>query len=126
MREKVLAFDEALGAVLTQARTVEGGRAVRVSALESSKERARELYGHIEGKNAQQMAAYRELPEEELFRTEWVRIALHAREMPGYKAGRVACSACGEGISYDREVVVNGAVLCQGCAFPETRYYEVV
>jgi formylmethanofuran dehydrogenase subunit E len=105
---------------------VAGGRAVRVSALESSKERAREMYPHIERKNAQQMAAYRELPEEELFRTEWVRVDLHAREMPGYKSGRVVCAGCGEGINYDREVVVDGAVLCMGCAFPETRYYEPV
>ena len=52
---------------------VAGGRAVRIAALESSKERAREMYPHIEGKNAQQMLAYRELPDEELFRTEWVR-----------------------------------------------------
>ena len=35
------------------------GRAIRVAALESSKDRARELYPEIEPKNAQQMHAYR-------------------------------------------------------------------
>jgi formylmethanofuran dehydrogenase subunit E len=59
------------------------GRAVRVAALESSKDRARALYPHIECRNAQQMLAYRELPDGELFATEWVSIPLHAREMPG-------------------------------------------
>jgi formylmethanofuran dehydrogenase subunit E len=111
---------------------IPGGRAVRIAALESSKERAREIYPHIEGKNAQQMLAYRELPDEELFSTEWVSIPLHAREMPGYKSARIRCDVCGEGINYDREVIreeINeGAItrrtLCQSCAFPETRYYQ--
>jgi formylmethanofuran dehydrogenase subunit E len=110
---------------------IAGGRAVRVAALESSKERARELYAHIGGKNAQQMVAYRELPDEDLFSTKWVSIPLHAREMPGYKSARIQCDECGEGINYDREVVRTVEAgemrtLCQGCAFPEARYYEVL
>jgi formylmethanofuran dehydrogenase subunit E len=111
---------------------VPGGRAVRISARESSKERARELYPNIENKNEQQMLAYREMPEDELFTTEWVTVPLDAREMPGYKAGRIVCENCGEGISFDRQVVreelVEGAiaqrVLCQSCANPELRYYQ--
>jgi formylmethanofuran dehydrogenase subunit E len=103
---------------------VPGGRAIRIAALESSKDRARELYPHIEARNAQQMLAYRELPDAELFSTEWVTIPLHAREMPGYKSARIACDLCGEGINYDREVILDGRTLCQSCAFPETRYYQ--
>ncbi len=103
---------------------IEGGRAVRIAALESSKDRARELYPHIENKNAAQMLAYRELPDEELFSTEWVRIPLDAREMPGYKAGRIVCAECGEGINFDRQVVRDGRTLCQGCADPTRRYYH--
>ena len=103
---------------------IPGGRAVRIAALESSKVRARELYPHIEGKNAQQMLAYRELPDEELFRTQWVSIAMLPREMPGYKSARIACAVCGEGINYDREVVREGRILCQSCASPEARYYQ--
>jgi len=107
---------------------IPGGRAVRIAALESSKQRARELYPHIEAKNAQQMLAYRELPDDELFTAQWVSIALHAREMPGYKSARIACDECGEGINYDREVIFDedgtSHTLCQACAFPEARYYQ--
>jgi formylmethanofuran dehydrogenase subunit E len=103
---------------------IPGGRAIRIAALESSKARARELYPHIEAKNAQQMLAYRELPDAELFSTEWVSIPLHAREMPGYKSARIACDLCGEGINYDREIILDGRTLCQSCAFPEARYYQ--
>lgn len=97
-------------------------RAVRVVAKESSKERARELYPHIEKKNEAQMLAYREMPADDLFETQWVRVTLGPEEMPGYKAGRVICSACGEGINFAREVVRDGRVLCRACA--GERYWE--
>jgi formylmethanofuran dehydrogenase subunit E len=102
------------------------GRAIRIAALESSKDRARELYPHIEPKNAQQMHAYRELPDAELFAEQWVTVPIDAREMPGYKSARILCAVCGEGINYDREVVRDGRTLCQGCAEPERRYYQPV
>jgi formylmethanofuran dehydrogenase subunit E len=99
-------------------------KALRIAALESSKQRARDLYPHIENKNQQQMLAYRELPNEDLFSEEWVSVPIHPREMPGYKSARITCEQCGEGINYDREVRRSGKILCQGCAFPETRYYQ--
>ena len=102
------------------------GRAIRIAARESSKDRARELYPEIENKNAQQMHAYREMPDLDLFTEQWVEVTLHPREMPGYKSGRVVCRECGEGINYDREVVTSAGTLCQGCADPEARYYQPI
>jgi formylmethanofuran dehydrogenase subunit E len=99
-------------------------RAVRIAALESSKQRARELFPHIENKNQQQMLAYREMANIDLFSEQWVGVPIHSREMPGYKSTRITCEACGEGINYDREVHRDGKILCQGCALPETRYYQ--
>jgi formylmethanofuran dehydrogenase subunit E len=100
------------------------GRAVRVAALESSKARAQALYPHIEARNQQQMLAYREMKDEELFSEAWVRVPLDARELPGYKSARIVCSMCEEGINYDREVRRGDQVLCQGCAEPKARYYQ--
>lgn len=100
------------------------GRAIRVAARESSKERARELYPEIEQKNQQQMHAYREMADEELFTEEWVTVPIEAREMPGYKSGRIVCATCGEGINYDREVRRDGLILCRGCADVKGRYYQ--
>jgi formylmethanofuran dehydrogenase subunit E len=99
-------------------------KAIRIAALESSKQRAKELYPNVEPKNQQQMLAYRELPPDELFTEEWVQISMHPREMPGYKSGRIACAQCGEGINYDREVIRDEQILCQACAFPNARYYQ--
>ena len=101
---------------------VERQRAVRVAARESAKQRARQLHPEIEDRNRQQMAAYREMPDEELFDIQWVRVALGPEEFPGYTGARVACASCGEGISFKREVVVDGRTLCRACA--GERYYE--
>src|SRR5271169_2518511 len=71
-------------------------RAVRIAARESSKEGARLRYPEIIDKNQQQMRAYREMADEELFAIEWVRVTLGADDLPGYKAARVVCAQCGE------------------------------
>jgi formylmethanofuran dehydrogenase subunit E len=98
-------------------------KAIRIAALESSKQRARELYPQIENKNQQQMLAYREMSDVDLFSEEWVAVPIHPREMPGYKSARITCELCGEGINYDREIRRDGKTLCEACAAPDARYY---
>src|SRR5664279_3438930 len=90
--------------------------AVRIAARESSKERARALYPEIADRNQQQMRAYREMPDDELFSIEWVRVTLGAEDLPGYKAPRAVCAQCGEGVSFRREVLREGRTLCRSCA----------
>lgn len=101
---------------------LESGRAVRVVARETSKERAREIYPEITDRNVQQMKAYRELPDSDLFDVQWVTVRIGPEDLPGYKGPRVACAQCGEGISFQREVRVDGRTLCRACA--GQRYYE--
>jgi formylmethanofuran dehydrogenase subunit E len=99
-------------------------RAIRIAARESSKELARALHPEIDNKNQQQMLAYRELSEDDLFTEEWVRVTLPPKEFPGYKGDRLACALCGEGINYDRYIEREGQRLCHACASPEERYYQ--
>ena len=95
---------------------VSSGKAVRVAARETSKNLARQMHPEIENKNRQQMAAYREMSDEDLFSMRWVNVDLPAEEFPGYKGERIVCEICGEGISFRREVRRDGRVLCRGCA----------
>lgn len=99
---------------------------IRVAARETSRELARERFPDVLDKNQQQMRAYRELSDEDLFSVEPIEVTLPPNEFPGYKGGRLACSACAEGINYRREVVIDGQVLCRGCAAPQERYYRVI
>ena len=96
---------------------------VRVVALENSRELARELHPEIESKSKQQMLAYRELEDAQLFRLERVRVPVDPAELPGYKADRVVCAKCGEGINFGRFEQADGQALCLSCARPERRYW---
>jgi formylmethanofuran dehydrogenase subunit E len=99
-------------------------RAVRVLALESSREAAAELYPAIENRNQQQMLAYRELSDAQLFGHQWVRVRIGAEDLPGYRAPRAVCAFCGESVSFGREVQAAGQTLCRACA--GERYYEAI
>lgn len=98
--------------------------AVRIAALDSSRDLARSLHPHIEGKSAQQMAAYRELSDDQLFRVERVRVAVDPSELPGLRGERFQCPRCGEGVNFGRFEEVNGERLCLSCAHPELRYWQ--
>lgn len=102
---------------------VNTGKAIRVAAKESSKALARQLHPEIENKNQQQMLAYREISDQDLFTMLWVKVELPPEEFPGYKGDRVTCEQCGEGINFRREVRKNGKLLCRCCA--GDTYYEV-
>jgi formylmethanofuran dehydrogenase subunit E len=99
------------------------GRGVRIVALENSRELARQLYPHIESKSRQQMLAYRELADAQLFSEQWVRVSVDPAELPGYKADRILCPRCGEGVNFGRFLEVGGQRLCLSCARPELRYW---
>lgn len=99
------------------------GKAVRVVALDSSRELADSLYPEIGSKKERQMQAYRELPDASLFKVEAVSITLGEYDLPGHPKSRVACSKCLEGINDGREVrTKQEAVLCRACA--ESAYYN--
>ncbi len=96
-------------------------RAIRVVARESAKQKAREMFPELDRELGQQKA-YRAMPEEEMFERQWVRVEVKPEDLPGFKAPRVACAECGEGINFKREVVREGRTLCRACA--GERYYE--
>jgi formylmethanofuran dehydrogenase subunit E len=92
------------------------GRAVRVLAKDSSKQAARERYPEIAGKNEQQMKAYRELADEELFDHRWVEVRIAPEDLPGWRGDKAVCSRCGETVAFRREVIRDGLTLCRACA----------
>jgi formylmethanofuran dehydrogenase subunit E len=101
---------------------VETGKAVRIAARESSKTLARSMHPEIDNKNQQQMLAYREMSDEQLFQAQPVHVELPPEEFPGYKGERIVCAQCGEGINFRREVKLGSKTVCRGCA--GERYYE--
>jgi formylmethanofuran dehydrogenase subunit E len=101
-------------------------RAIRVVALEDSRTLAAQLFPQLE-KAKQQMAAYRELADSQLFREQWVRVDIDPADLPGAsKKERIVCERCGEGVNFGRIAEVNGERLCLSCAHPELCYWRPV
>jgi formylmethanofuran dehydrogenase subunit E len=101
---------------------LETGKAVRITATERSKVLAQQMHPEIGDKNQQQMRSYREMPKEDLFTIQWVKVAVPPQELPGYQGERIVCAQCGEGINFRREVHRDGVILCRACA--GERYYD--
>ncbi|MEK6286076.1 MAG: FmdE family protein [Acidobacteriota bacterium] len=95
---------------------VKTGEAVRVVALDSSREAADCAFPEIENKYQRQLRAYKLLPDEELFKLESVRVSLPPQDQPGRPVSRVLCDECGEGINDRREVLHDGRTICRACA----------
>jgi formylmethanofuran dehydrogenase subunit E len=103
---------------------VSSGKAIRIAAKETSKALARRMHPEIEDKNQQQMLAYREIADDDLFAAQWVKVELPPEEFPGYKGERIVCEVCGEGINFRREVRNGDKILCRACA--GERYYQPI
>jgi len=97
---------------------------VRIVALETSRDLARQLHPEIDNKNRQQMLAYRELSDDQLFRVQKVRVHVDQAELPGHRGDRIVCARCGEGINFNRFEEVAGEKLCIACAQPDQRYWS--
>ncbi len=98
-------------------------RAIRVVALDSSRERVSAYAPEGLSKDKAQLVAYRVMPDAELFRVQEVSVNLSPFDQPGHPLRRVACARCGEGINDGREVIRAGETLCRACAEPG--YYAV-
>jgi len=100
----------------------ETDEAVRVVALESSRDLAKQLLDHLPTKKEQQLEAYKTLPDEKLFCWRRVQVKLSDADRPGHPLARVTCDECGEGINDHREIANGERTLCRACA--GERYYE--
>ncbi len=113
-----------LGVMAATFVNLDSNEAVRVTALEESRELAKKYHPQIADKYEQQLEAYRIMPEEELFRVQRVRVAIPKENMPGRPMKRVQCEECGDWVQDCRDIEKAGKSLCRGCA--EGRYYQVI
>ncbi len=100
------------------------GKAVRITALEESRETSKKYCPEIGDKYKQQLEAYRIMPEDELFKVQPVRISVPEEDMPGRPKRQVQCERCGDWVQDCREVIQDGKPLCKPCA--HGRYYEII
>ena len=100
------------------------GKALRITALEESRETSKKYCPEIGDKYKQQLEAYRIMPEAELFKVQAVAITVPEEDMPGRPKRRVQCERCGDWVQDCRDVMQDGKALCKPCA--HGRYYELI
>lgn len=113
-----------LGVMAATFVNLESGAAVRVTALEESRELSKKYCNDIVDKYARQLEAYKIMPENELFRVEAVVVEIPPENMPGRPLKRVRCEKCSDWVQDKRDVQVDGQILCRGCA--HGRYYTLL
>ncbi len=97
--------------------------AIRVTALEESREMSKKYCSDVFDKYARQLQAYKVMPEEELFRVEAVTVDIPKENLPGRPLKRVRCEKCLDWVQDNRDVQVEGKILCRSCA--HGRYYTL-
>ena len=113
-----------LGVMAATFVNLETGKAVRITAREESRAMADHYCLGIENKYARQLEAYKVMPEEELFRIEQVQVQIPTENLPGRPQRRVQCESCLDWVQDNRDVEMDGRILCRGCA--HGKYYKVV
>jgi len=101
---------------------LETGKAFRVVSTEEARDLARYFAPEISGKHAQQLKAYKRMPDNVLFRVHQVKVAIKEFDMPGPTRCKATCVQCGQVVRDHREVLKNGRPYCRPCA--ENAYFS--
>lgn len=105
-----------LGLLAATFHDLPSGRAVRVVSREEARELAAEYAPQEHDDHARQVAAYRVMPDEELFDVQWVKVNLRPEELPGARPPKVPCDRCGVKVRSAQIRIQNGERLCAVCA----------
>jgi formylmethanofuran dehydrogenase subunit E len=96
---------------------VETGQALRITPQVNVRERT---YEYAEGESRHyfaQLRAYQLMPSEQLLTIQVVCLSVPVEKIVSRAGIRVNCEKCGEEIINEREIVLNGHVLCHTCAY---------
>lgn len=94
---------------------IETNKAYRIISTEEARDLAVVYAPEIVQKSAQQLAAYKLMPDDVLFRVQKVNITLNDYDMPGPTRRKVVCSRCGQLVRDHREIMVDGKPVCRPC-----------
>jgi formylmethanofuran dehydrogenase subunit E len=92
------------------------GRTVRVTPALDVREKANKYAPDEPRQYFAQIQSYQTMPDEEMFTIQDVELNTPVTKIVSRPGLRVKCSACGEEIMNEREVIRNGVTLCRSCA----------
>jgi formylmethanofuran dehydrogenase subunit E len=95
---------------------LETGRAFRIESTEASRDLTAKYAPEIMDKHQQQLAAYKIMPDEALFKVTEVAVTVPAGDLPGPSRFKAVCDRCGIVVRDKKEVCRDDVVLCRPCA----------
>lgn len=95
---------------------LETGQAFRIISTEESRDLAAFYAPGEATKRAQQLLAYKVMPDAVMFRVQKVGVDLSEFDLPGPTRRKVACAKCGQVVRDSREVRLSGQPYCRPCA----------
>jgi formylmethanofuran dehydrogenase subunit E len=99
------------------------GLVIRVAPALDIRERAYHYAPNEPRHYFAQMQAYQIMPDEEMFTVTGVHLTASIGEIVSRPGVRVNCAVCGEEIMNEREIRINGHILCKACT--SNAYYEI-
>jgi formylmethanofuran dehydrogenase subunit E len=92
------------------------GQAVRIYPHPACRQDARRYAPDARNTYQAQLEAYQVMPDKALLVAQNVKLTVSLDAIISSKAARAVCQRCGEEIKNEREVYLDGEVLCRGCA----------
>jgi formylmethanofuran dehydrogenase subunit E len=105
-----------LGKIAATIVNVQNGKAIRFSTQPDVRERAVLYAPEMKTRYYAQLHGYQSMPENELLRQQKVILKPPLAEILSKPSARAKCSQCEEEVINDRQVHVNGVILCRSCA----------
>jgi formylmethanofuran dehydrogenase subunit E len=99
-------------------------RAVRIAPRPDIRSRAIALFPEAASRWQAQLQAYQRLSRSELFNVQQVALRLDMQALISRPDHRVICARCGEEILNEREMLLNGEIVCRSCAGES--YYTLI
>ncbi len=103
---------------------IETQKAFRIVSTEESRDKAAAQISFGTNPAEQQLEAYKQMDDRDLFVIEEVRVDIPASDMPGPTKFKAVCVRCGTVVRDKREVLQSDQILCRPCAFGT--YYQPV
>ena len=112
-----------LGKIAAIFSNIKSGTSIRLAPRSDVRNHALEYAQNEKRRYFAQLQGYQVMPDEELFSFQLVELLIPPVQVISHPNARAHCSNCGEEIINEREVLVDGKVLCQICAYGG--YYRV-
>ncbi len=100
-------------------------RCIRISPRPESRELAEIYVPQAKSRWHAYLEAYQIIPDDELLHVQEVTLTKSISAIISRPGVRTTCTTCGEEVMNERELAVNGRVLCQPCA-NQTAYYSEI